>query len=82
MDGVHLSDLGYILFANEYIKAINAAYGTHIPVASITQVFQNNDPDTAAVLGLSIPSDVAAQMTSIFHSATVPPPPPRRRSIH
>ena len=83
MDGVHLSDLGYILFANEYIKAINAAYGTHVPVASIAQVFQNNDPDTAAAVGLSIPPEVAAQMISIFNSVnTAPAPPLRRRSIH
>lgn len=83
-DGVHLSDLGYILFANEYIKAINAAYGTHIPVASITQVFQNNDPATQDALGLSIPSDVSALMTGIFNSVSTaaPPPPPRRRSVH
>jgi lysophospholipase L1-like esterase len=80
-DGVHLSDLGYILFANEYIKAINAAYGTHIPLASITQVFQNNDPDTKDALGLSIPSEIAAQMTSIFNSVPAAPA-PRRRSIH
>ena len=42
LDGVHLTDLGYILFANEYIKAINNGYGTRIPVASIAQVFANN----------------------------------------
>jgi hypothetical protein len=83
-DGVHPSDLGYILFANEYIKAINAGYGTHIPLASITQVFQNNDPETKAALGLSIPSDIAAQMTSIFNvvPTTTPAPPAKRRSIH
>ena len=26
LDGFHLTDLGYLLFANEYIKAINEAY--------------------------------------------------------
>ena len=50
LDGFHLTDLGYLLFANEYIKAINAAYETEIPVASITQLFANNGaffPETA-----------------------------------
>lgn len=42
LDGLHLTDLGYLLFANEYIKAINQGYDTRIPVASITQLFANN----------------------------------------
>ncbi len=42
LDGFHLTDLGYLLFANEYIKAINAGYDTEIPLASITQLFANN----------------------------------------
>jgi lysophospholipase L1-like esterase len=41
-DGTHLTDIGYMLFANEYIRTINSAYGTHIPLASITQFFTNN----------------------------------------
>ena len=84
MDGTHFSDIGYILFANEFIKAINANYGTHIPLASITRAFQNNDPATKDALGIAITPDVAAQMISIFNSATTtaPPPPTRRRSVH
>jgi len=42
LDGFHASDLGYILFANEYIKTINANYDTNIPLASITQLFADN----------------------------------------
>lgn len=42
LDGFHLTDLGYLLFANEYIKAINDAYETEIPLASIVQLFANN----------------------------------------
>lgn len=41
-DGVHLTDLGYLLFGNEFIKAINAAYDTEIPLASIFQLAANN----------------------------------------
>ena len=82
LDGVHPSDLGYILFANEFIKAINSNYSTHIPLASVAKVFQNNDPATAEALGAAaLPADIAAQMTSVFTSASVPSP-PKRRSIH
>jgi hypothetical protein len=41
-DFFHLTDLGYLLMGNEFIRAINGGYGTHIPVASITQLFENN----------------------------------------
>ena len=42
LDGFHLTDLGYLLFANEYIRTINDAYDTEIPVAGITQLFAGN----------------------------------------
>jgi hypothetical protein len=42
LDFFHLTDLGYLLFANEYIRTINAAYDTEIPVASIAQLYANN----------------------------------------
>jgi hypothetical protein len=41
-DFFHLTDLGYLMFANEYIRTINNAYETQIPVASIAQLFANN----------------------------------------
>lgn len=41
-DFFHLTDLGYLLFGDEFIKAINAGYGTEIPLASIEQLFANN----------------------------------------
>jgi len=43
LDGFHLTDIGYTLFANEYIKTINSAYGTHIPLSGLWQFLQNND---------------------------------------
>jgi hypothetical protein len=52
LDGFHLTDLGYLLMANEFIKAINAGYNTEIPLASITQLFANN--------GAFFPEDSAA----------------------
>ncbi|HEX8619897.1 MAG TPA: SGNH/GDSL hydrolase family protein [Thermoanaerobaculia bacterium] len=42
LDFFHLTDLGYLMFANEYIRTINFNYGSEIPLASITQLFQNN----------------------------------------
>lgn len=54
LDGFHLTDLGYLLFANEYIKAINSGYDTEIPLASISQLFSNN--------GAFFPETVSGQM--------------------
>lgn len=42
LDFFHLTDLGYLMFANEYIRTINHAYDTEIPLASITQLWENN----------------------------------------
>ncbi|HEX2834865.1 MAG TPA: SGNH/GDSL hydrolase family protein [Thermoanaerobaculia bacterium] len=42
LDGFHLTDLGYLLMGDEFIKAINDAYGSRIPVASITQLYADN----------------------------------------
>lgn len=41
-DGFHLTDIGYMFFANEFIRTINEAYDTNIPVASLSQFFANN----------------------------------------
>jgi lysophospholipase L1-like esterase len=85
-DGVHLSDAGYTLMANEFIKAINSAYGTEIPLASVTAAFQNNGQFTGFGdnKGYAIVSpEAAAAMTSVFTQVEVPAPaPPRRRANH
>src|SRR5947209_5943397 len=88
LDGVHLTDIGYTLFANEYIKAINAGYGTHVPLASVATFMQNNDPATQMASGAAaypgmmwIMSDEAskslAQMFSVTNTLTS-----RRRVAH
>jgi hypothetical protein len=41
-DGFHPSDIGYTLLANEFIRTINANYGTKIPFSSITRYYQGN----------------------------------------
>lgn len=41
-DGFHFNDIGYTLFANEFIKAINDGYKTEIPLASVADLLVNN----------------------------------------
>jgi GDSL-like Lipase/Acylhydrolase len=43
-DGFHMTDIGYTLFADVYIRTINAAYGSKIPLAPISSFFANNAP--------------------------------------
>ncbi len=88
LDGVHLSDIGYTLFANEYIKAINSGYGTHIPVASVSAFMQNNDPATKMASGAAaypgmmwILSDEASKGLLQMFSATITAPPATRRHV-
>jgi len=52
LDGIHLTDIGYTLFADEYIKAINNAYGTHIPLASVADLLANNGATFLTLSGL------------------------------
>ena len=47
-DGFHPTDIGYTLIANEFIKTINNAYGTRIPLASLLPFFSNNAPEDSA----------------------------------
>ncbi|MEA2238380.1 MAG: hypothetical protein QOC81_3104 [Thermoanaerobaculia bacterium] len=85
-DGTHLSDIGYTLFANQYIKTINAAYGTHIPVASLTQFFQNNGQNFGfgPSANVVISSEAAKNLTILTVAAPDPDPAPapRRRAGH
>jgi GDSL-like lipase/acylhydrolase family protein len=77
LDGFHLTDMGYTLFADQYIKTINAAYGTSIPLAPISQFLQNNLPANQLTFGMPRFDDEAARA---MHMLT--PPVPRRHSIH
>ncbi|SHM78631.1 SGNH/GDSL hydrolase family protein [Mucilaginibacter sp. OK098] len=36
LDGIHLTPRGYAIVANEFIKAINAKYGSSIPLANVS----------------------------------------------
>lgn len=82
LDGFHLTDLGYLLFANEYIKAINSEYDTEIPLAGIAQLYANNGaffPDDGAnVTGTILFADgVAEQIRAMWAT----PAPVRRRGV-
>ena len=81
LDGFHMSDMGYTLFADEYIKTINNAYGTSIPIAPLTNFLQNNILTTSgAVFMDGMPwemSDEAAQQIHDFAPRVV-----RRHAIH
>jgi lysophospholipase L1-like esterase len=87
LDGVHLSDIGYTLFANEYIKAINSGYGTHVPLASVATFMQNNDPATKMASGAAafpgmmwIMSDEASKsLMQMFQVTSTPTA--RRRAL-
>jgi hypothetical protein len=37
LDGIHLTPMGYSIIANEFIKSINAKYGSSIPIVNVAQ---------------------------------------------
>jgi lysophospholipase L1-like esterase len=81
-DGFHPTDIGYTLIANEWIKTINANYGTHIPLAPISAFFQNNAPNQdffslTAVDPLSLRIDGRIEWLGTPEAATTP----RRRAV-
>ena len=76
LDGFHLTDIGYMFFANEYIRTINRAYDEDIPVASIAQFFANNYPGETTASGAPLHqgmewlmSDEAAQSILRYRTA-------------
>jgi len=75
LDGFHLTDIGYALFANEYIKTINAAYRTRIPLAGLWQFLQNNDPNAQSSSELPVFDAAAGKAMNML----MPPATPRRR---
>jgi len=72
-DFFHPTDLGYLLVANEYIKTINSAYDTEIPLAGIAQLYANNGaffPETAADAS-SLTDAALAQIRSMWAQPTI-----------
>ena len=70
LDGFHATDIGYTLFADEYIKAINAAYGSAVPLAPLSDFLQNNIPSTTFGMSFEVSSEAAQQM--LMFAPTVP----------
>lgn len=82
LDGTHFNDIAYTLVANEFIKTINSAYHTRIPLASVQRFMQNNDPtlaDDKAVI--SVDPQAMKNMADMLNS-TAQAPASRRRSAH
>lgn len=44
LDGVHPSNLGYALVANEFIMAINETFGTNVPTIDLLQFMEEQQP--------------------------------------
>jgi hypothetical protein len=42
LDGIHPTNTGYAIIANEFIKTINRSLGTDIPAVSVEQVSQTD----------------------------------------
>ena len=70
LDGFHLTDMGYTLFADEFIKAINRGYGSHIPIAPLSDFLANNLPLTASGLVFvpGTPYEVSAEAAEVMTS--------------
>jgi hypothetical protein len=82
LDGFHMTDLGYTLFANEYIKTINTSYDTQIPLASVATFFQNNDPTQAGGINYSLPLTPEAVATINLFIPKLPTPVRHRATTH
>ena len=80
LDGFHFTDIGYTLFANEFIKAINAGYGTHIPLASIARFLQNNDPSQAGASSVTLTPEAVQAILAM--SPSLPAPARHRATNH
>jgi len=85
LDGIHLTDIGYTMFANEYIKAINRGYDTHIPLASVADLLANNGATFLTLSGLpmttteySISPEAGTSMMQMLN----PPKQVKRRATH
>lgn len=80
-DFFHLTDLGYLLFANEYIRTINTHYDAGIPVAPVTLLWANNGaffPEASSAL-VSSASDVFISSEAIDQIRTMWAQPTIRR---
>ena len=74
LDGFHFTDLGELLVANEFIRTINSAYGSQIPLASITQLYANNGaffPDAAHAADIDFSEAAISQINTMWAQPTM-----------
>jgi lysophospholipase L1-like esterase len=87
LDGFHLTDIGYTIFANQWIATINEEYATDIPLASIVPFFQNNAPleEYGMIPPRSAFSFAPGALDSVWEMLKLPEPaapaPVRRRGV-
>ncbi|MBK5259546.1 MAG: hypothetical protein JJE51_08125 [Thermoanaerobaculia bacterium] len=62
-DGFHLTDIGYMFFANEYIRTINRTYDSKIPVMGIWEFFANNGAFATTSSGAPLTEGMEWEMT-------------------
>jgi len=65
LDGVHPTSVGYLLVANEFIKKINQAYTTTIPLASLTSFLNDAPEGSSRASFLLIPSWMKLNLTEV-----------------
>ncbi len=83
LDGIHPTDIGYTLFANEYIKAINAGYGEHIPLANISQFTMNNATTSGLPFFASTPWQISSETAKALKNMfTLPSASSRHRATN
>jgi hypothetical protein len=80
LDGFHMTDIGYLFFANEYIRTINQAWHAGIPVAGLSQLFENNGAFFPNDDDLQAPELSAEAAASIMWYATAAGAPRRLRA--
>ncbi|HET7711774.1 MAG TPA: SGNH/GDSL hydrolase family protein [Thermoanaerobaculia bacterium] len=84
IDSAHPTDIGYTLIANEFIRTVNAAYKTKIPVASIAPFLSNNGAFFGEDSRLLDPSTIQISpeaLDVLMAPIATPPAKGRRRSV-
>ena len=71
LDGVHPTNTGYAVIANQFITTLNQQRGTNIPLVNINQVASTDplifsDAVSAASISKHVSPAVAASMRSLF----------------
>ena len=89
LDGFHPTDIGYTLIANEFIRSINTAYQSNIPLASLTTFLENQPEGSLSLLGL--PSWLSLNILEapwtefvgpfVLESTSTPEPPPAAPTV-